>query len=63
MMERFPNLVKQIDIQVQEVQSASKDESKDTHTKIHQSKCPNLKSKERILKASIEKQLSTKELP
>ena len=35
MTEQFPNLVKEIDIQVQEAQSPKQDVAKDTHTKTH----------------------------
>ena len=36
MMENFPSLAKEIDIQVQEVQRSPKqDESKEAHTKTH----------------------------
>ena len=33
--ENFPYLVKEIDIQVQEVQSPKQDEPKEAHTKTH----------------------------
>ena len=35
MTKNFPNLVKEIDIQVQEVQSPKQDEPKEAHTKIY----------------------------
>ena len=35
MTENFPNLVKEIDMQVQEAQSPKQDEPKEVHTKIH----------------------------
>ena len=35
MMENFPDLVKEIDIQVQEAQSSTQDEPKESHTKTH----------------------------
>ena len=35
MMEKFSNLVKVIDIQVQELQSPKQDEPKEAHTKTH----------------------------
>ena len=36
-MENFPNLVKEIDIQVQESQSPIQDEPEESHTKKHNS--------------------------
>ena len=60
MKENFPNLVKEIDIQVQETQRAlnKRDTNKNTprHIKI---KMPRVKDKERILKAAREKQRVT----
>ena len=35
MKSNFPNLVKEIDIQVQEAQSPIEDEHKETHSKTH----------------------------
>ena len=35
MTENFPNLVKEIDMQVQEAQSPKQDEPKEVHTKTH----------------------------
>ena len=35
MKENFPNLVKEIDMQVQEAQSPKQDEPKEVHTKTH----------------------------
>ena len=35
MTEKFPNVVKEIDIQVQEVQSPKQDGPKEAHTKTH----------------------------
>ena len=35
MKENFPNLMKEIDIQVQEAQSPKQDEPKEDHTKTH----------------------------
>ena len=37
MKENFPNLVKEIDMQVQEAQSPKQDEPKKTHTSTHHS--------------------------
>ena len=37
MTEGFPNQVKKIDIQVQEVQSPKQDEPKEVHTETHHS--------------------------
>ena len=58
--ENFPNLVKEIDMQVQEAQRVpNKMDAKrptPTHIKI---KMPKVKDKERILKAAREKQLVT----
>ena len=36
MKENFPNLVKEIDMQVQEAQSPKQDEHKEAHIKAHQ---------------------------
>ena len=60
MKENFPNLVKDIDMQVQEAQRVqNKTDAKrstPSHTII---KMPKVKSKEKILKAAREKQLVT----
>ena len=60
MKENFPDLVKEIDMQVQETQRAPKklDTKRNTprHTII---KLPKIKEKERILRAAREKQLVT----
>ena len=62
MKENFPNLVKEIDTQVQEAQrvSSKMDAKRSTprHTVIKMSK---VKDKERLLKAAREKKLFTKE--
>ena len=65
MKENFPNLVKEIDIQVQEAQRIPNklDTRRNTprHTIV---KLPKIKDKERILKAAREKQRVTdKEFP
>ena len=58
MKENFPNLVKEIDIQVQEAQRVSNklDPKTPRHVII---KMPKVKGKERILKAAREKQTIT----
>ena len=62
MKEKFPNLVKEIDMQVQEAQRVPNkmDVKRPTprHIKI---KMPKMKDKERTLKAATEKQLVTYE--
>ena len=60
MTENFPNLVKEIDMQVQEVQRDPNkmDAKRPTPGNIIM-KMPNVKDKERILKATREKQLVT----
>ena len=60
MTENFPNLVKEIDIQVQEAQRVpNKLDPKRTTPRHVIIKMPNVKDKERILKAAREKQLVT----
>ena len=60
MKETFPNLAKEIDIQVQEVQRApNKLDSKRIKTRHLISKMPKVKDKERNLKAAREKQRVT----
>ena len=60
MIENFCNLVKEIDIQVQEVQRVPKKMNPKRPTPKHIIiKMPNVKYKERILKAAREKQLVT----
>ena len=57
MKENFPNLVKEIDIQVQEVQTVpNKLDPKRTIPSHIITKMPKVKDKERILKAAEEKQ-------
>ena len=64
MEENFPNLVKEINIQVQEAQSHKEDGPEEEHTRHIIIKLPMIKDKERILKAAREKrQLPTKEFP
>ena len=65
MKENFPNLAKEIDIQVQEAQRIpNKLDPKRTTTRHIIIKSPEIKDKERILKAAREKQRVTyKEVP
>ena len=55
--ENFPNLVKEIDMQVQEAQSPKQDRCKEVHSMTHIIKMPKVKDKDRILKATREKQI------
>ena len=60
MKENFPNLVKEIDIQVQESQRVSKELDPRRNTPSHVIiKLPKIKDKERILKAAREKETVT----
>ena len=60
MKEKFPNLVKKIDMQVQEVQKVSNKMDTKTTTPRHIIiKMPKVKDKESILKAASRKQLVT----
>ena len=60
MKENFPNLVKEIDIQVQEAQRVSnKLDPKGTTPRHIVIKMPKVKDKERILRAAREKQIVT----
>ena len=59
MKENFPNLVKEIDMQVQKAQSPKQDGCKEACSKTHHNLNSNIKDKERILKAAREKQLVT----
>ena len=64
MTENFPHLVKEIDLQVQEAQrTPNKRNPKRTTPRHIIIKIPRAKDKERILKATREKQLPTKEYP
>ena len=65
MKENFPNLVKEVDIQVQKAQSIPKKlDSKRTTPRHIIIKMPKVKDKERILKAARENRgLPTKEFP
>ena len=65
MKENFPNLVKEIDIQIQEVQRLpNKWDLKRTKLRHIIIKMPKVKDKERILNAARERrQLPTKEFP
>ena len=55
MKENFPNLLKEIDMQVQEAQSPKQDGCKEAHSKHIIIKMPKVKDKERILKAARDK--------
>ena len=60
MLKNFPNLAKEIDIQTEEVQRLPKKMNLKRSTLRHIIiKMPNVKDKERILKAAREKQLAT----
>ena len=59
MEENFPYLVKEIDIQVQEAQRIPNKLDPKRTTPRHISKMPKVKDKEKILKATREKQLVT----
>ena len=62
MKEKFPNLVKEINMQVQRV--PNKMDAKRPTPRYIIIKMPNVKNKERILKAAREKQIVTyKEVP
>ena len=64
MKENFPNLVEVFYVQVQEAQRVpDKLDPKTTTARHIMIKMPNVKDKERILKAAREKQLPTKEFP
>ena len=65
MTENFPNLVKEIDIQVQDAQRVPNKMDAKSPTPRHITiKMPNFKDKERILKLAREKQLVTyREVP
>ena len=63
-MKRIPNLVKEIDTQVQAAQRVPKKISTKRPTPRHIIiKLPKVKDKERILKPAREKKLPTKEVP
>ena len=60
MKENFPNLVKEIDIQVQEAHRVLKKLDPRKHTPRHNIiKLPKIKDKDRILKAAREKKVVT----
>ena len=64
MKENFPNLVKELDMQVQDAQKVPKKLDPRRNTPRHIIiKLPKIKDKERILKAGIEKETATKEYP
>ena len=55
MKEHFPNLLKEIDMQVQETQSPKQDGWKEATPRHIIIKMPKIKDKERILKVAREK--------
>ena len=59
MKANFSNLVKEIDMQVQEAQRVPNKMDAEAHSKIHHNYIPKVKDKERILKAAREKKLVT----
>ena len=59
MKEKFPNLVKEIDIQVQETQRVPYNLDPKKTIPRHIIKMPKVKNKERILKAAREKETVT----
>ena len=59
MKEKFPNLVKEIDMQVQEAKFPNKMDIKRPTPRHIKIKMPKIKDKERTLKAATEKQLVT----
>ena len=61
--ENFSNLVKEIDVKVQEAQSVPNKVNPKWPTPRNIIKIPKIKDKVRILKAATEKQLPTRELP
>ena len=64
MKENFPDLVKEIDMQVQEAQRVPNKMDAKRPTPRHIIKMPKVKDKERILKAAREKKLVTyREVP
>ena len=64
MKEKFPTLMKNIDMQVQEAQKVTnKIDAKRPSPRHIIIKMPKIKDKERILQAAREKQLSTGEVP
>ena len=58
MKENIPNLMKEIDVQVQEAQSPKQDGCKEAHSKHIIIKMPKVKDKETVLKAAKEKEVS-----
>ena len=63
MKENFPNLVKEIDVQVQEAQRVpNKMDAKRPAPRHITTKLPTIKDKERIFKASREKKIVTYEV-
>ena len=65
MKENFPNLAKEIDIQIQEAQRVPNKSDPKRTTQIHVTiKMPKFKNKERILKAATEKEtVAYKQVP
>ena len=64
MKENFPNLVKEIEMQVQEAQRVpNKMDAKRPTPRYIVIKMPKVKDKEKILKAAREKKLPTREFP
>ena len=64
MKENFPNLVKAIDMQVQDAQRVpNKMDAKRPTPRYIVIKMPKVKDKEKILKAAREKKLPTREFP
>ena len=59
MKENFPNLVKELDMQVQEAQRVPKKLDPRKHTPSHIIALPKIKDHERILKAAREKETVT----
>ena len=62
MKENFPNLVREIDMQVQEAQNPNCDGCKKAHSRYIILKKPKVKDKKKLLKAR-EKKLVTRRLP
>ena len=63
MKENFPNLVKEIDMQVQEAERVLNKMNTKRPTLRHIIKMPKVKDKKGLLKAGREKQLATRWLP
>ena len=64
MNENFPNLVKQIDMQVQDAQRVPNKRDAKSHTPRHTIiRMPKVKDKERILKAKEKKRVTYRGVP